>query len=87
MNLNFAIGKDNQLSERTININERIKSNKMKPHHYATCSKESTSNKTIEMIMRETRDLNAMIKANLCYLSDAQKASLMQDIKETLNLQ
>lgn len=58
----------------------------MKPNHYTTCSKESTSISKIEMIMREARDLNAIIKANECYLSDDQKKSLKQDIINTLNL-
>lgn len=58
----------------------------MRPIYYSQHTKESNSVNVIERIMREVRDLNALIKANECYLSETQKQVLKEDIKETLSL-
>ena len=44
----------------------------MKANYYSECSRDTNSERIKEMIMRESRDLVALIKANECYLSPVQ---------------
>lgn len=56
----------------------------MKKEYYCESTKESNAEKTISMILRECRDLNALIKANIQYIPDRAKQPLLEDILNTL---
>lgn len=58
----------------------------MEPIYYTTCSKDTTAEKKKEHILRECRDLNALIKANLCYIPYEQRAELLTEINNTLSV-
>ena len=58
----------------------------MKPIYYSTCSKETTAENKKNHILRECRDLNALIKENLCYIPYEQRTKLLTEIKSTLSI-
>lgn len=56
----------------------------MRPIYYSTCSKATAAEKKKEDILRECRDLNALIKANLCYIPYEQRAEFLTSINRAL---
>ena len=58
----------------------------MRPAPQTYCSKESAVERIKNMLKSESKDLAAKMKANSCYLSDAEKLELLNEIKETLNV-